>query len=218
MAQERQAQYKSFKEYNGQKALQDVDVKNRKLVGYFGVFGNEDRGRDITQKGAFSKSIQERGVNGTNDIKLLYQHDKKSPLGKPEELYEDNYGLKHVTPVSDTTLGRDVLKLAEDGVLDSFSYGYFIQKAEDRSGGGKLLKEVYLIEGSIVTFPMNEMAKLEEIKSKAEQIENFCRNTDASDSTIKILLGFVKELKMFTTEPETSTQPEAVINQFSLTI
>lgn len=214
---EKTALYKSFREYNGTKAVQDVDVNGNKLVGYFGVFGNEDRGGDITEKGAFTKSINERGPGGTNDIKFLYQHDKKSPLGIPDELYEDDYGLKHVTPVVDTTLGKDVLKLAEKGVLDSFSYGYFIQKSQP-NGRGKRLKELYLLEGSIVTFPMNELAKLEEIKSKAAMIEDFCRNTDATDSTIKILLGFVKELKMFTTQPEFSTEPEAVINQFSQTI
>ena len=67
----------------------DLDIKsieNNVFEGYASVFGNIDSHNDIIIKGAFSKTIN-------NSIALLWQHDTNHPIGKIQEIYEDDIGL-----------------------------------------------------------------------------------------------------------------------------
>ena len=66
-------------------AIKDIDIKSRIVTGYLAAFGNVDSDNDIIEKGAFSKSINER----FNDIFYLQQHDWTRPLGKFTKLEED---------------------------------------------------------------------------------------------------------------------------------
>src|SRR5690606_2266355 len=150
---------------------------------------NIDLGGDLIEPGAFSKTIAERGPGSRNKIFFLNQHDSWQVLGKPKVLKEDSYGLYHESPILDTTLGNDVLKMFQAEVLDSFSIGYRII-TENRVDDINHLKELYLYEFSSVTFPMNESAIATGVKSidghkrlaeRIERMEKFCRNSDASD-------------------------------------
>ena len=58
--------------------------------GYGSIFGNEDQGNDIVQKGAFTKSLKQRPAN---KVKMLFQHKTDEPIGVFDEIYEDQKGL-----------------------------------------------------------------------------------------------------------------------------
>jgi uncharacterized protein len=135
------------------------------LVGYASVFNNIDSHRDIVRPGAFSKTIKENRAR----IKVLNQHDTWSPIGKPEVLLEDEKGLYTESVISQTTLGRDILILAADGVLTELSIGYsVIKSADDQTNNVRELLELKLWEYSPVTFASNDLATIAGLKEDAD--------------------------------------------------
>lgn len=142
-----------------------VDFEGRSFTGYASTFGNVDLGGDRVHAGAFAKTIQERG----NRVKVLWQHSRFDPIGKPVRLEEDLKGLITETKVSDTTLGRDVLTLMADGVVDQLSIGYDVVKF-GYDGDVRDLLELRLIEYSPVTFAMNEEAVILGVKEQARRL------------------------------------------------
>jgi len=101
--------------------LEDANEESGEFSGYAAVFGNVDSGRDVIERGAFSKTIRE----DFDRIKILSQHnDCDLPIGKPLELREDEKGLYIRGKISDTQRGRDIKTLLKDGVLNELSIGY----------------------------------------------------------------------------------------------
>lgn len=144
--------------------------------GYLSTFGNVDLGQDVCVRGCFEKSLKERKP------KLLYQHDWDEPVGIFTEIYEDEKGLfvKGKMPMSDVTVSGKIAPQMEIGSIDSMSIGYYTKVYEmDSERGIRYLKEVVLLEGSIVTFPMNPEARVEYIKTlnkkytESEKIADF---------------------------------------------
>lgn len=205
---------KDFSDPDYGKSIKDVDVKKGIVTGYFAAFNNVDLGGDLIEPGAFARTIAARGPQGADRIKFLGEHDTYQKLGKPYLLKEDDYGLYHESKVSQTTLGKDALILVNDGVWDAFSIGYRTT-TEKQVNDVNLLKELYLYEGSLVTFPMNENAILTGTKSididaierRIKQLEKACRDTTASDDTIELLFIHIKQLQQMIIDLTKSTDP-----------
>ena len=85
----------------------DIDEKNGIVKGYGSYFDNKDSDNDIIKKGAYKKTIEENG----DRVKYYYQHKMDQPIGKLNELYEDEKGLVFVAEIPKTQLGNDVLEL-----------------------------------------------------------------------------------------------------------
>jgi HK97 family phage prohead protease len=129
------------------------------VEGYASTY-DRDLGDDVITPGAFEKSLG----NG-RPVRFLYQHDHRQVLGKTLELREDDRGLFGRFAISKTSLGQDVRTLLKDGALDSFSIGYLPKEAEiDKKAGVRRLKEVELIECSLVSTPMNPAALVTGVK------------------------------------------------------
>lgn len=163
--------------------------------GYAAVFGNVDDGMDVIEKGAFTKTIKE----DFDRIKILALHnDNWLPVGKPIELREDNKGLFIKGKISDTAMGRDIRTLLKDGVLNEMSIGYDVVRFDfDSEEGIRHLKEIRLWEVSIVTWAMNEQAKIEEIKSIAESLKHDIKAgkiTRTKLDTIRPFINVIREL------------------------
>lgn len=142
------------------------DLDNRILNGYLAVWGSvNDYGEQLI-KGAFAKSIQERGPKSNSNYKItfLWMHDCCDPLAVFAELEEDDYGLRFKTlPLDDVPNANRALLQIRSGTLNQFSYGfdYVWDKIEyDYENDVLILKEVELWEGSIVTIgaDINTMA------------------------------------------------------------
>lgn len=182
-------EYKSFKF-----ELESAD-ESGEFSGYAAVFGNKDSGGDIIEKGAFSKTIRE----DFGRIKILSQHtDCELPIGKPLELREDDKGLFIRGKISDTAKGRDIQTLMKDGVLNELSIGYDVVEFDyDSEQGVRRLKEIKLWEVSIVTWAMNDQAKIDEVKSLVEGLRTEVKTgkiTRARLDALKPFIAVVREL------------------------
>lgn len=166
-------------------------VTDNTFEGYASYFGNVDAHGDIIAKGAFAKTLKEN----FNRVKVLYQHEIDEPIGKPIEMFEDNYGLYFKAFISQTTLGKDVLQLIRDGVLDEVSIGFDIIKEEfDAKTGTRIIKEVRLWEFSPVTFAANDKAKIVGVKDLNELMSQV-KNSDRIiiEKAIESLKGILEE-------------------------
>lgn len=187
----------TYKNYDA--SIRDLDVKNGIITGYFSTFGVADLDGDIMEKGCFKKSINERGPNGKNEIKFLWQHDSWKPLGPINVLKEDSTGLYFEAKISDTSYGMDALKLYRDGVINQHSIGFqTIKSIEEQISEDEevtRITEVKLWEGSAVTWGANPQTPFNGFKSytfqeKEDRIKllmKTLRNGDLTDETFSLL-------------------------------
>ena len=130
--------------------------------GYLSTFGNEDRGGDVVNKGAFVDSLKEHMPS------LLWMHKTDEPVGVFDSMVEDDIGLyvKGRMPKDDDFVLKRVMPQMKIGSIKSMSIGYSAYGKDGISydKGVRQLNKLFLWEGSLVTIPMNEMAT---IKSKA---------------------------------------------------
>ena len=133
------------------------------FCGYASLFGKQDLAHDVVEKGAFARSLRERGVSG---IRMLYQHDPAQPIGTWLDIREDARGLfVRGKLASETERAGEVLQLMRAGALDGLSIGFRTVKARKEAGGNvRRILEADLWEISIVTFPMMPEARVESVK------------------------------------------------------
>ena len=138
-----------------------VDEDTGIFEGLAAAYENIDLGGDVIHKGAFAETI----AKDFDKIKILAQHNTNIPIGKPLYFEERDDGLFMRAQLSMTTSGKDMLILLKDGVLNEMSIGYDIVEDDEDFDGTHHLNKLKLFEVSIVTFPMNENAKITGVKS-----------------------------------------------------
>lgn len=139
--------------------VKDIDTAGRRVKVALSKFGNVDADGDILIKGAFAKSIKERGheSEGNRKIKFLRYHDFEHEIGLWKGLEETHDYLIGVGELGRSTKGNDAFLDYQDGIITEHSIGFNLiqDKIEVREDGTRLLKEVMLWEGSAVTFGAN---------------------------------------------------------------
>jgi hypothetical protein len=156
---------------------------------YASAFNIVDLDGDTIPKGAFKRTIKERGPNGSNQILHLLHHDTDKILSKPTELKEDDFGLLATVPIPDTTLGVDTYKLYKHGVYNEHSIGYKnIDSSQEIVRGVTIttLKELKLWEFSTVPWGANPRTPLVSIKSetKTEKLDEIAARLDKINKAI----------------------------------
>lgn len=166
--------------------IQPDDIE-KGISGYASHFNSIDSYGTAMKKGAFAKTISERGSR----IPVLWNHWSDTPIGKPTELKEDETGLWFNATISDGTVaGKDVMTLLRDGVPLGMSFGFETIRSrpveegddldwsqapdwfrsEDGRNDARVIEEVRLWEISVVTFPANEMATIDSVR-QVEQMD-----------------------------------------------
>lgn len=186
-------------------SVKDVSLADRTITGYLAHFGSVDYGNDITEKGAFAKTLLE----GKGKHLFLNFHNFQQPHNKFSVLQEDDYGLYfEVKMIENVTYSMDTLRLYDAGVLTDQSYGFqAVKKVFEKKEGQTVrrLKEVMFGEGSNVAVGMNKNAKftgfkgmtLEKCKDHVANIMKFLRNGTATDETfIQLEIG-LKQLQAY---------------------
>lgn len=141
----------------------DVSEKGA-FVGYASTFGGlADRAGDVIVRGAFAKSLSEHKAAGSTPG-MLWAHDMAEPVGRWQSFSEDAKGLKAEGKLTlDVSRGRDAHALMKDGAL-SLSIGYRVrQDGYDRNT--RMLKEIELLEVSLVAVPANPHARVTAVKT-----------------------------------------------------
>jgi HK97 family phage prohead protease len=175
--------------------IKDVDEANRIVKGYLSSFNTKDSDNDVIRKGAFKKSLKERGVNSKANRRIahLRNHDWEQQIGKFLELGEDDNGLFFVSELGRSTKGTDALLDYQDGILREHSIGFNyvegkIKKKEDEEHGNYFeIKEVMLWEGSGVTFGANEFTPTLEANKSLEDSEYLLNLNNDMNTLIKAL-------------------------------
>jgi HK97 family phage prohead protease len=136
--------------------------------GDLAVYSKEDLGGDVILPGAFTKTIQERG----SQVPLLWQHKSDEPIGTLT--LQDSPDALRVTGklLMELPTAQKAYRLIKSGVIKGLSIGYDTIK-DNMDKGVRYLKELRLWEGSIVTFPMNELAMITSIKAMREAKDDF---------------------------------------------
>jgi uncharacterized protein len=160
----------SIKAYDNE----DEDKNYGTFEGYGSVFGNKDLGNDVIEAGAFAKSLKKRKPQ---NVKLLYQHKSDMPIGVFDEIREDDHGLVVKGRLAlKTQAGAEAYELLKMGALDGLSIGFRVnpqQVSYDKRGGKRIIKEVDLMEVSLVTFPMNPQATVRSVKGEEISIREW---------------------------------------------
>jgi HK97 family phage prohead protease len=125
------------------------------IEGYAALFGVADQMRDVVRAGAFGASLARR----IGPLPMLVEHEPRLVAGDWSEVREDSRGLYLRGEIrNEQPGGARARRLIARGV-DGLSIG-FVPIVQHRSGAGRVLSEIELLEVSIVTHPMQPQARL----------------------------------------------------------
>ena len=159
--------------------------------GYASVFNIIDENNDVILNGAFKNSIESKS------IKLLWQHCPDNPIGKIEMIKEDNYGL-HITCRLCLSIqkGYEAHCLLKSGIINGLSFGYnVIEEYSDYKEGIRYIELVDLWEVSLVTFPCNTHAFVNNVNSKEyEGTNNVSHEMENFDKSLKFAIETLNKI------------------------
>jgi HK97 family phage prohead protease len=149
-----------------------------KIVPFENEIGNTSVGKVIFEAG----SIQ---VDEPTKIKLLLEHDPKSPIGRMKTLTEDSSGLFAEFKVSNTTRGTDSLIEASENLRSGLSVGVEVLKGKNTNGiyrvSAARLMEVSLVQAA--AFPSAGVASVAASSAEAESTETKTENEAIVENT-----------------------------------
>lgn len=191
--------------------VKDLDTNARRVKVGLSKFGSLDADNDVITRGAFTKSIQERGPEsqGNRKIKFLRYHDFEHEIGKWISLEETPEFLIGIGQLGTSTKGDDALRDYMDGVITEHSIGFIPipERTIIREDGIRELREVFLMEGSAVTFgamsdtPVFDVSKgnrteyLEKLNKKMDAVTKVLRHGQGTDERFERLEGQLQVLK-----------------------
>lgn len=167
--------------------------------GYGSIFGNEDSYGDVVVRGAFERSLAKWAEKGRLPA-LLWQHNMQEPIGVYTEMREDETGLyvKGRLLIDDDPLAKRAHAHMKAGSLSGMSIGYLLDDYEyDKQKDVWILKEIDLWEVSLVTFPANDEARIENVKSSfaagetpaPKEVEKVLRDVGLSRNQAKAFMA-----------------------------
>lgn len=159
-----------------------LDIKELTEAGTFSglasVYGITDTDNDIVAAGAFGKSLLTRP-----DVKLLWQHDRREPIGIFTLIEERGNALyvegKLAVGVEKADEAYILLKM---GAISGLSVGFVTKDYNyDTTTNVRTITEAELYEISVVTFPANEAAHIMSVKNikdmPPKEVERKLRST-----------------------------------------
>lgn len=169
------------------------------FTGYGSVFGVKDSYSDIVIKGAFTKSLNKWKEKGRLPA-LLWQHKMDEPIGYYTKMVEDDNGLylEGQLLIDDDPLARRAHAHMKAKSLSGLSIGYILNDYDyDKEKSAFILKDIDLWEVSVVTFPANDEARIDNVKSIFEsgdipppkEIERVLRDVGLSRTQAKAFMS-----------------------------
>lgn len=181
--------------------------KTATIEGYGAIFGNVDLGNDMITRGAFSKTLKDKG----NKVYFLADHkyDTDHVLGVAT-VEEDDVGLLGKFEINlETQRGKEAYAQAKQmhrhGIPLGLSIGFDIMEdGTDQKTQVRLLKQIRLHEISLTPFPMNQEARVTSAKAQNKEL-----------AIMQEILDSLKSMKPFkdtsTNEPTPFDKIETII-------
>ena len=180
-------------------SLELKSLEERQFEGYGAVFKNVDYGGDVILPGAFRDSLKSMDALPP----MFWMHQPDQVPGKWLTMKEDKHGLLVKGELAETQLGRETHTLLKMGAVTGMSIGYYPVDADYSGDGTRLLKQVELVETSIVSLPMNPLAQISAVKTRTsaageyvptpKEIERNFRDMGCSKRTARQLVAKVYE-------------------------
>ena len=168
-------------------ARKNEDGKTRSLQGYFCTYGtiSHDLGsfKERLKPGCFDRSLSQQPVTA------LVNHDDNKLLGKTGQnltVVSDDTGLRfRVNPLPDTSYARDLTALADQGLVDSCSFGFYVvsdvwSTLPDNTPL-RTVTEAIIFEGSVLAgpdpaYPQTSVSAraLRRAKAKRDDLDDDC--------------------------------------------
>jgi uncharacterized protein len=167
--------------------------------GYGSVFGVKDSYSDIVTKGAFANSLNKWNEKGRLPA-LLWQHKMDEPIGYYTKMVEDDNGLylEGQLLIDDDPLAKRAHAHMKAKSLSGLSIGYILNDYDyDKEQAAFILKDIDLWEVSVVTFPANDEARIDNVKSifksgdipPPKEIERVLRDVGLSRTQAKAFMS-----------------------------
>ncbi len=199
--------------------IKDMSKESRTAVIAHAAYGNIDRVGDISTKGMFTSSWERKDT-----VDFLFNHEVGSVAGNVLRTFEDETKAYTEVKFGNWKLGDDMIAMIDAGVIRGASFGYQTEKKDYKEINGKkvrILRQVKHIETSLLTNnpanPLTGVVTLTkaddiqnfiiELKSHLRQMENFCRNTNSSDETIKAITAEIKQATELLSKYDTGSTP-----------
>ena len=156
------------------------------LTGVASVYGVEDLGGDVIERGAFNKTLAENPI-----IPILWQHQTDEVIGQGEvKEWQSKILLSGRLDLEDPTAQKAYRKL-KNKLIKGLSVGFQTIKSTWQDVEGRMIRhiqELKLFEVSIVTFPMLPQAivtriKSDDLESRVQKIEERVSALPARSST-----------------------------------
>lgn len=150
----------------------DLSVKaagdDGQFTGQGSVFGEVDSQNEVVAPGAFTDSLREITAKGRK-VPALWQHRSDQPIGIYDSLIETGTGLelKGRLLTKSVALAAEAFALMQAGAVTGLSIGYRVREStRDEQTGVITLTKLDLLEISVVTFPANDLARVDAVKMK----------------------------------------------------
>jgi HK97 family phage prohead protease len=127
--------------------IKDIDMGKREAVIAHATYKTLDGDQDRSNRGMFDKSWKEN----FNLLRFFLNHKKDQAPGKPLQTWDDSDHAYTKVKLGSHTLGEDVLKMLDEGVIVAASFGFDPIKFKDIKGKGKDFIEVKHYETSVLT-------------------------------------------------------------------
>jgi HK97 family phage prohead protease len=181
------------------------------FAGYASVFGGVDAYGDTIDPKAYDQTLEGR----TRPVRMRWNH-YGPVIGKWMSIASDGKGLYvngQLTPGHSTAI--DVYASLKHGAIDGMSIGYVPRLVEEMGEGRRLLKQIDLVEISVVEEPADIGAKVESVKfqldtcNSMKEIESFLREVGRFSKADSVaLIGRVKRLALGEQEAEIKVKQE----------
>lgn len=153
--------------------IQTLDLKfdpvaGMKFSGYASRFGGIDSYNDTIAPGAYARTLKARD----RPIRMRWNH-YGPVIGKWVMAKEDDSGLwveGELTPGH--TVAENVYASLRHGAIDGMSIGYYAKDSDFKPDGIRVLKDIELIEISIVEEPADSGATITDLKAAIDDAQS----------------------------------------------
>lgn len=149
-----------------------------KIVPFENEIGNTSVGKVIFERGSIA-------IDEPTKVKLLLEHDPKSPIGRMKKVEEDDSGIYAEFKVSNTTKGTDSLIEASENLRSGLSVGVEVLKGKNTNGiyrvSAARLMEVSLVQAA--AFSSAAVTSVAASSAEAEPTETKTENEEIVENT-----------------------------------